>query len=601
MWYRYSQNIQAIRNRLTNLGASQEVIDYIVNLPTEDISGHIGLVQKNPSITVDELKSQYKPKRHFEMPEEYKNILQKYNEYPAYKNWVETQIRKSLHSRTPINTEVFDFIFDWYRSMSEENKKFDITSYDLKRAIQLSEEWHKVIAGKGEGKIYTPLERDEYGNITDPRVVYKFDDGWYVVELDNKNDLMVEGNKMNHCVGSYWDEVQSGNSKIFSLRDPNGKPHVTIELDKGNKIRQISGNSNSEPSPELQQKIDEWYKNYKAKKQYYKSDKFDINSLKNPHTALEAVKFNPELIKYVDYRLPNYLQIAQLALRDDWAMLEYIDPRFANYTAIAAEAVKQNPFALKYVSSKTPNYFEIAKNAVEDYCCALKYVDPETPGYIQIALLAIRHNAHAIGYVDPETRDYPDLALEAVKTNPLALYDVKPNTRNYENIALEAVKQNGWALKYVNPTTYNYPYIALEAVKQDPLALGYVATTTPNYTDIVLEAVKRNGLALTYVNSNTPNYTDIAVEAVRQNGFALKYVDPETQNYSDIALEAVRQNGLAIKYVDTAIHNYSDIALEAVKQDGFALEYIDPKTPNYSHIIQEAVKQDPRSSKYIKQ
>jgi len=499
MWYRIAQNIQAIRNRLTNLGASQEVIDYIVNLPTEDISGHIGLVQKNPSITVDELKSQYKPKRHFEMPEEYKNILQKYNEYPAYKDWVETQIRKSLHSQTPINTEVFDFIFDWYRSMSEENKKFDINSYNLKRAIQLSDEWHKVITGKGEGKIYTPLERDEYGNITDYRVVYKFDDGWYVVELDNKNNLMVEGNKMNHCVGSYWDEVQHGDSKIFSLRNPSGKPHVTIELDKGNNIVQTRGNSNSVPSPELQQKVDEWYENYKAKEQYYSSNKVDINLLNNPYTALEAIRFRPELIKYIDYRLPNYLQIAQLALRQHLPLLKYIDPRAPNYLEIITEKIKQNPFALEYVNSKTPDYSKIARKAIENNWNALKYVDPETPNYTQIALLAIKNNAYAIGYVNPETPDYPDLALEAVKTNPLAL--------------------------------------------------GYVSTTIHNYTDIALEAVKRNGFALGYVHPSTLNYPDIALEAVRQNGFALKYVNPEIHNYSDIEQEAVKQSPWLSKYI----------------------------------------------------
>jgi len=499
MWYRYSQNIQAIKNRLTNLGASQEVIDYIVDLPTEDISGHIGLVQKNPSITVEELKSQYKPKRHFEMPEEYKNILQKYNEYPVYKDWVETQIRKALHSRTPINTEVFDFIFDWYRSMSEENKKFNINSYDLKRAIQLSEEWHKVIAGKGKGKIYTPLERDEYGNITDCRVVYKFDDGWYIVELDNKNDLMAEGNKMNHCVGSYWDKVQVGDSKIFSLRDPNGKPHVTIELDKDNNIYQISGNSNSEPSPELEQKSDEWHRDYRNKAEYYISDEFDINSLNNPRTALEAVRFNPELIKYIDYRLPNYLQIAQLALRQHLPLLKYIDPRAPNYLEIITEKIKQNPFALEYVNSKTPDYSKIARKAIENNWNALKYVDPETPNYTQIALLAIKNNAYAIGYVNPETPDYPDLALEAVKTNPLAL--------------------------------------------------GYVSTTIHNYTDIALEAVKRNGFALGYVHPSTLNYPDIALEAVRQNGFALKYVNPEIHNYSDIEQEAVKQSPWLSKYI----------------------------------------------------
>ena len=41
--------------------------------------------------------------------------------------------------------------------------------------------------------------------------------------------LKYEGDKMGHCVGGYCDEVASGASRIFSLRDAKGEPHVTIE------------------------------------------------------------------------------------------------------------------------------------------------------------------------------------------------------------------------------------------------------------------------------------------------------------------------------------------------------------------------------------
>jgi hypothetical protein len=41
--------------------------------------------------------------------------------------------------------------------------------------------------------------------------------------------LKYEGDTMGHCVGGYCDEVASGKSRIFSLRDAKGEPHVTIE------------------------------------------------------------------------------------------------------------------------------------------------------------------------------------------------------------------------------------------------------------------------------------------------------------------------------------------------------------------------------------
>jgi hypothetical protein len=41
--------------------------------------------------------------------------------------------------------------------------------------------------------------------------------------------LRYEGDTMGHCVGGYCPDVMSGRSRIFSLRDAKGEPHVTIE------------------------------------------------------------------------------------------------------------------------------------------------------------------------------------------------------------------------------------------------------------------------------------------------------------------------------------------------------------------------------------
>lgn len=44
-----------------------------------------------------------------------------------------------------------------------------------------------------------------------------------------KNQLKYEGDTMRHCVGGYCPDVLQGRSRIFSLRDAKGQPHVTIE------------------------------------------------------------------------------------------------------------------------------------------------------------------------------------------------------------------------------------------------------------------------------------------------------------------------------------------------------------------------------------
>jgi hypothetical protein len=47
--------------------------------------------------------------------------------------------------------------------------------------------------------------------------------------------LTYEGKTMGHCVGGYCPDVVAGKSRIFSLRDAKGEPHVTVEVNPVNK------------------------------------------------------------------------------------------------------------------------------------------------------------------------------------------------------------------------------------------------------------------------------------------------------------------------------------------------------------------------------
>lgn len=53
------------------------------------------------------------------------------------------------------------------------------------------------------------------------------------------DQLKYEGDTMGHCVGGYCDEVAYGRSRIFSLRDAKGEPHVTIETQPRQKATSI--------------------------------------------------------------------------------------------------------------------------------------------------------------------------------------------------------------------------------------------------------------------------------------------------------------------------------------------------------------------------
>lgn len=62
------------------------------------------------------------------------------------------------------------------------------------------------------------------------------EDALYVAQRDAgsqelADQLKYEGDVMQNCVGGYCEDVLSGRSRIFSLRDAKGEPHVTVEVE----------------------------------------------------------------------------------------------------------------------------------------------------------------------------------------------------------------------------------------------------------------------------------------------------------------------------------------------------------------------------------
>lgn len=84
---------------------------------------------------------------------------------------------------------------------------------ELRQPKELPEGWKKPEGGKG-------MYIDPEGNpvFTNPR------------EASLADALKYEGETMGHCVGGYCPDVVEGRSKIYSLRDKKGQPHVTIEV-----------------------------------------------------------------------------------------------------------------------------------------------------------------------------------------------------------------------------------------------------------------------------------------------------------------------------------------------------------------------------------
>ena len=91
-----------------------------------------------------------------------------------------------------------------------------------------------------EGAFVAPVPGWDGFEIADPRTGVTLSRGATEAEalkLLNRDErvqqlqdaLKYEGDTMGHCVGGYCDDVASGRTRIFSLRDAKGEPHVTIE------------------------------------------------------------------------------------------------------------------------------------------------------------------------------------------------------------------------------------------------------------------------------------------------------------------------------------------------------------------------------------
>lgn len=73
------------------------------------------------------------------------------------------------------------------------------------------------------------------------------DDTYVMVAPTRGSDLVIEGQQLSHCVGSYVDRVASGNTRILFLRHSKepSKPYVTVEVNRYNQISQAYGFSDS--------------------------------------------------------------------------------------------------------------------------------------------------------------------------------------------------------------------------------------------------------------------------------------------------------------------------------------------------------------------
>jgi hypothetical protein len=269
---------------LQSLGISNEIISFILSQNEKISNILVNEIRKNPKLSIQQLqvfvnKLTYMPRNQNE--EIINNLIQIESDrfLEPFRTWVIIQLRKMKKQKGLKDEDFIEFLKGLIHRLDFEGRKIaeisdwmdrnniNIASYSFEQAVVASDEWHKTIAGQGSGKQYEPTNRKlvVYG----PKWKNKEWQGWTIQEIVSQNDLLTEGNMMNHCCANYYDEVKRGSTRFFSLRDPKNHPHVTMSTNSdGKDVKQIQGNSNQVPDNQYKTMIKEWVTSEKGPETY---------------------------------------------------------------------------------------------------------------------------------------------------------------------------------------------------------------------------------------------------------------------------------------------------------------------------------------------
>jgi hypothetical protein len=144
-------------------------------------------------------------------------------------------------------------------------------------------------------------ESSKLGGYISNDVVYDFGDGWKVVYVpaageivqfpglpNTSHDRILEGDKNGLCLGSGLKYYQTNNEgKIYSVRDPENKPRVTIRID-GNDLSEAKGKNNNPPDVDGAIHANEWFGTIRSLEyidnyDYRKFPPLDIDGARNAY------------------------------------------------------------------------------------------------------------------------------------------------------------------------------------------------------------------------------------------------------------------------------------------------------------------------------
>lgn len=164
----------------------------------------------------------------------------KINEWRAAQK-AEADMARAMGPATQVVKEYPEQGFKWVelRAPKETGRKISVEKSEMDLPPDMDQRQMREVAedmafdeGLDEGtQAFDDFVRDMMTDFNRKKKV-EMDESYKALE----DALKYEGETMGHCVGGYCPDVVEGRSKIYSLRDKKGQPHVTIEVQPGRKL-----------------------------------------------------------------------------------------------------------------------------------------------------------------------------------------------------------------------------------------------------------------------------------------------------------------------------------------------------------------------------
>ena len=182
-----------------------------------------------------------------------------------------------------------------------------------------------------------PVEVQHHNFVPAPEI------GEQWVKLTTGQCVKYEGTLMGHCVGGYEREVEAGDVWIFSFRDKDNQPHITIEVappvGSEIEIQQIKGKENKPPVAKYHDKVIDFLRIMKSRYDviYAEEAEEDLSGMgmfpEGYGSALEIKAIRPpyDMDKFVKYEItqdpPEEDEYGEV---DEWPESEVTDQEEGN-------------------------------------------------------------------------------------------------------------------------------------------------------------------------------------------------------------------------------------------------------------------------------